>query len=155
MPRIVVEVGPSQPRWDGPTQRYQQPGERIVLDHDDMEEFRRQVLLHSHHCVIVEGELPDFSAAKQPRFLDRVVAKAKAAVATAPKEREFATLAEMREVDREAEREAKAAVRAAEEAASVDPAQCPDCATRFKNAAALARHFQRSGHGPKAEEAPE
>lgn len=125
-----------------------------------MEEFKRQVLLHSTHCVIVEGELPDFSV--QPSFLSKVVTKAKEVVSglVAKPEPEYSTFAEMKAADKaEAKANADSKAQAEEEAKAVadrqaHPATCPDCQHEFKNQAALEKHFKRSGHG-KAEVAEE
>jgi hypothetical protein len=138
--RLVVKVG-GQPRWDGATGRYQQPGEQIVLESGNLEEFKRMVFLHSAHCHIIEGELPNFD--QKPTFLQKVVQKVKdvAGVSSGPT---FATLKDLQEHNK-AEEKAKA--NPAPEIPEDGPTRCTECQREFKDHAGLVRHQSRSGHG--------
>lgn len=107
------------------------------------------VFLHSSHCHIVEGELPNFD--QKPTFLQKVVQKAKdiAGVSSGPS---FTTYKEMKEYNR-AEEAAKA--NPALEISEDGPTKCEECSREFKDHAGLKRHQARSGHGKAQADAKE
>lgn len=131
MPSLLVRV--DQQRWDGPTQRFQNPGEEVLIQHEDEDLFRRRCLEYAFTATPVNGDWPEFNP-KQKGWVGKAVDHVKSIAGRATGQT-FCSLKELNEpAEVELKKDTKGWV-------------CPECDKHYKSEKGLLRHFKRSGHG--------
>lgn len=138
MPTLRVKI--DQQRWDGPTQRWQSPGEVVEISHDDPERFRQACLPYAFNSTPISGDWPEFDI-RPSTWFNKVRKKTQEVTKVAGQAtgKVFKSLKELTEPGVETKQDSKGWV-------------CVECDKHFKSEKGLTRHLKRSGHGKKKPE---